>query len=196
MMESRRHQAHAGARWLAGCCLAGAAGLAAAQASSGSEPAGAWRALVEVGSAHQLRMARVGIVYDWESSWRLGSSLALFGHTELVAGRWQVQPAERYLRSGFTQVGLTPALRLSGASRTGPYAELGIGGNAIFPLYQALNTRFGTVFNFGDHLGLGWRLPGRHGPELGIRFEHYSNAGIKKPNPGQNLFEVRLSSSF
>ena len=178
-----------------GCCLAGVTGLATAQAAA-SESAGAWRVLIEEGSAHQLRMGRVGVIYDWESQLRLGSSLAFFGYTELTAGRWQVLPPERYLRSGFTAVSLTPVIRLSGASRTGPYAELGIGGNAIFPLYQSLNTRFGTVFNFGDHLGLGWRLPGHYGPELGVRFEHYSNGGIKKPNPGQNLFEVRLSSSF
>ncbi len=195
MRESTRRLSQVGMRCAVGASMV-ALSMRPAQAADSADAAGAWRVLGEYGSAHQLRMGRLGVIYDWDSRLPLGSSLALFGFTEATLGRWQVRPPERYLRSGFTQFGLTPVMRLTAASRTGPYAELGIGGNVITPLYQSLNTRFGTVFNFGDHLGLGWRLPGRSGLELGIRFEHYSNAGIKKPNPGQNLFESRLSASF
>jgi len=38
---------------------------------------------------------------------------------------------------------------------------------------------------------------GRHGQyELGYRYQHISNAGIKRPNDGLNLHMLRLGYSF
>ena len=38
-------------------------------------------------------------------------------------------------------------------------------------------------------------LQRRHGT-LGARLTHYSNADIKRPNPGQDYLQVRLGYSF
>ena len=32
--------------------------------------------------------------------------------------------------------------------------------------------------------------------EVSLRFQHFSNAGIKEPNPGENFFQVRYSSRY
>ena len=37
-------------------------------------------------------------------------------------------------------------------------------------------------------------LPGAH--ELALRVQHYSNAGIRHPNPGENFVQLRGSFAF
>jgi hypothetical protein len=47
--------------------------------------------------------------------------------------------------------------------------------------------RLGSAFQFADHIGFGI-LFGEHKQfELGYRFQHISNGGIKQPNQGLNL---------
>ena len=68
--------------------------------------------------------------------------------------------------------------------------------NAIAPRYRNGSREFSTNFNFGDHVGVGRRF-GDHGEhELSLRVQHFSNAGIKDPNPGQNFLQVRYAHWF
>ena len=53
---------------------------------------------------------------------------------------------------------------------------------------------FGTKFQFTSHLGIHFQ-PNRE-LELGYRFQHMSNAGIEKPNPGLNLHMFELGYRF
>ena len=55
-----------------------------------------------------------------------------------------------------------------------------------------------TAFNFIDQAGFGVRFDGGHGRAwlLGYRFQHISNAGRVKPNPGANFNFVYLGLSF
>jgi len=50
--------------------------------------------------------------------------------------------------------------------------------------------------NFGDHIALGLRLGDRQEHELQLRVEHFSNAGLRKPNPGENFGQVRYVWRF
>lgn len=56
------------------------------------------------------------------------------------------------------------------------------------------NTDFGTVFQFTTHGGLTWRMTSRL--DLGVRFEHLSNANIGPSNPGVNLYSVGVGWRF
>ncbi len=51
-----------------------------------------------------------------------------------------------------------------------------------------------TKFQFGSHLGLGVLISNSH--RLGVRYSHYSNANIKKPNPGLDLLEVSYTYQY
>jgi hypothetical protein len=53
-----------------------------------------------------------------------------------------------------------------------------------------------TAFQFGSHIGLGYRFGAKRSYEIGYRFQHISNAGIKKPNPGINFHQVRVQYHF
>jgi hypothetical protein len=55
-----------------------------------------------------------------------------------------------------------------------------------------------TTFNFRDEAGFGLRLEGsrRQALLIGYRFQHISNAGRVKPNPGANFNFVYVGVSF
>ena len=69
-----------------------------------------------------------------------------------------------------------------------------MGLNVIAPVYHAGHKDFSTAFNFGDHLGVGWH--GSHGDDWALRIQHYSNAGIRTPNPGVNYLQLRYQRDF
>ena len=53
-----------------------------------------------------------------------------------------------------------------------------------------------TAFQFSDQLGLGvqWGRDARS--TLGVRYQHISNAGIKKPNPGMDFVLLYYTHRF
>ena len=71
--------------------------------------------------------------------------------------------------------------------------EVGIGANLLFPIYQTHDKRFSTAFNFGDHLAIGYRHGNR---EFALRLQHFSNAGIKYPNPGEDFIQLRYAFHY
>jgi Lipid A 3-O-deacylase (PagL) len=53
---------------------------------------------------------------------------------------------------------------------------------------------FGTYFQFTSHLGLNWDILPR--VRLSYRFQHMSNAGLSRHNPGLNLHMLGVSYLF
>ena len=66
------------------------------------------------------------------------------------------------------------------------YFEVGIGA-AYFtkPDFASLP----SGWQFADHIGIGY------GP-LGLRASHFSNAGVRKPNPGVNVLQLTYKERF
>jgi len=87
------------------------------------------------------------------------------------------------------QAGITLFARWWFAPDTG--IELGSGAN-VFSGTHLGNKNISTAFQFGSSIGLFHRLQGTPW-QLGLRLTHYSNAGIKNPNPGQNYLQLRAS---
>jgi lipid A 3-O-deacylase len=93
-----------------------------------------------------------------------------------------------------TQIGITPVLRVwPGSSPSTWFGEIGVGANVIAPLYRGNHRHFATAFDFGDHVAWGWQFDDRRETEVTLRLQHFSNAGIKRPNPGENFWQVRIS---
>ncbi|MFG5409782.1 acyloxyacyl hydrolase, partial [Piscinibacter sakaiensis] len=130
-----------------------------------------------------------GLAWDGRGSRALGSG-RLSGAWELVLGHWRGTAAEP--ASGVTQVGLTPLLRWTPAGSPW-FAEAGIGLHLVSPRYRNGDKRFGTRFNFGDVLAVGRRLGGAAGAELSLRLQHFSNGGLRRPNPGEEFLQLRLA---
>ena len=149
---------------------------------------------VEGGGGDGADMARAGIQWDWKRRWFEGREWHLGGYWDLAVGYWR-RSAAPGLNEDITEIGLTPVFRLQQNDLKGPYLEAGIGAHLLSR--TSLGTkRFSTKFQFGDHIGAGFRF-GAHGAlDLGYRFQHLSNAGIKRPNNGINFHQIRLQYHF
>ena len=116
---------------------------------------------------------------------------------EVVVGEWFVHHHDPGERTGFTQVTAAPVLRYAfGGMLRNVFVEAGIGLSLIAPHFHDHGRRFSTVFNFDDHASLGVRFGERGANEISVRGEHFSNGGIRNPNPGQNFAQLRYARHF
>ena len=74
----------------------------------------------------------------------------------------------------------------------GPYVEAAIGAHVLSDLHVSRDENVSTRFQFGDHIGAGWRFGPRGRYDAGVRLQHLSNGGIRDPNPGINFLLVRF----
>ncbi|KQV91750.1 hypothetical protein ASC87_06665 [Rhizobacter sp. Root1221] len=156
------------------------------------------RVFVQLGVAEHASAAVVGAVWDW--SWQRDVGWGrLTGYWDISFGRWASDSADRTTSSHawVTQLGITPVVRLyPRGPGPGWYLEGGIGANVLLPIYRTEDKRFSTSFNFGDHLALGRTFGDRGEHDVAVRFQHFSNAGIKEPNPGEDFLQLRYSHRF
>lgn len=73
------------------------------------------------------------------------------------------------------------------------YVEAGIGATA-FTSTRFADKDISTAFQFGDHIGMGFLVTPNN--RLGLRYSHFSNAGIKRPNPGLNVVQLTYTYQF
>jgi len=151
----------------------------------------------QVGAAEKATNAyTVGATWNWNWNRRFRFGLVT-GYTEATVGRWETEINGGQDSNWFTQVGITPVLRLYpplGDNRW--FAEVGIGANYISPAYQTDGKRFSTEFNFGDHAAFGRILGDHRQASVALRIQHFSNGGIDAPNPGENFAQLRYSYQF
>ena len=173
-------------------CIATALALAAAASSFAFDAPHA--VFVQGGTWTHVRSATLGLTWDW--AWHRDYGVGtLTGYTEVALARWRTNG--RAVDAGFTQAGVTPVLRLyPHGTGAGWFAELGIGANVIAPHYHNDTRVFSSTFNFGDHVGVGRRFGANASHELALRFQHFSNAGISHPNPGENFVQLRYAYRF
>jgi len=150
---------------------------------------------VQLGAAEHGQEATVG--GTWDLPWRRDfDGCVLSGYLEGAIGRWNGN-GENASNVWFTQLGVTPVLRVQPRSwPRGLFAEAGIGANVIVPVYHNDTKHFSTTFNFGDHLAIGWQFGEEQRNEVALRLQHFSNAGIREPNPGENFVQLRYAHRF
>ncbi len=73
------------------------------------------------------------------------------------------------------------------------YLEVG-SGPTVLSRSEFSGRDLSTHLQFGSHVGTGFLINKAH--RIGIRYTHYSNANIKKPNPGLNLLSVTYTYQF
>lgn len=151
---------------------------------------------VQLGRAEETRATVFGVVWPWDKAWSMGGG-QWSGYWELALGRWSTPGVDGRDRAWVTQFGVTPVFRFrphAGASRW--FFEAGIGVTVMTPIYRSPSKRFSTAFNFGDHLAVGRNFGenGRH--ELSLRYQHFSNGGVRHPNPGEDFIQLRYATSF
>src|SRR5207302_57577 len=113
---------------------------------------------------------------------------------QLGASIWRVPDLGGITRR--FDLNVTPVWRsesaFGGAARG--YVEAGLGVYLLSHTIHNQTNRLPTSLEFGSHLGIGLRL----GPDaaVGLAVQHISNAGIKQPNGGINLYMLTASHRF
>jgi lipid A 3-O-deacylase len=176
-------------------------GLALGMLAAGHLHAASWSELQptsaygQFGVAKSTRATTVGAVWAWDSAWSVAGG-RLSGSWELSLGRWSATAPGEVSRTWVGQFGVTPVLRYWPAATPRWFIEGGIGVHLISPLYRGNDKQFATRFNFGDHLAAGLLFGEQQQHELALRIQHFSNGGIREPNPGENFWQLRYSFRF
>jgi len=150
---------------------------------------------VELGSGDGADMGRVALQWDWNKRWLQTQNWHVGGYWDLGLGYWKDDGVAPGRNDEIVEIGLTPVFRLQQNDLKGFYGELGIGAHFLSKTSLG-DQRFSTSFQFGDHLGAGYRFGAKGAFDLSLRYQHLSNGSIKKPNDGINFSQVRLQYHF
>jgi len=149
---------------------------------------------LEAGNGDGTDMGRIAIQWDWDQRLYQAAEWNVGGYWDLGLGYWH-NGGFPGRNSNVTEIGLTPVMRLQPNSLVGPYAELGLG------VHLQSDSTIGdksmsTSLQFGSHVGVGYRFGVKRAFDLSLRYQHLSNAGIKRPNNGINFSQIRIQYHF
>lgn len=150
-------------------------------------------ASVEFGNGNKTKMVRIGAQWKWNKQWWQANGAHLGGYWDVTLAHWRGDRFQNIPQAtqNINAIGITPVLRYQRDSLKGFYAEVGIGAHLLSALYDNNSRQLSTRLQFGDHLGLGYVF--RNKLDLSLKFQHFSNGSIKKPNDGVNFGLIRLS---
>lgn len=137
----------------------------------------------------------MGLLLPWPASTAFSQGAQSL-YWDLFAGNWSARDASGG-RSNFAQAGAILNWRYRFDEGRSPwFAELGVGGSLMDRTYHTPERQFSTRFQFTEVIGLGLSLGDQGQHELGLRLQHFSNAGIEKPNPGETFLRARYTYRF
>ena len=172
--------------------LLGASPLLAAASAAAAERAPSF--FLQAGAGEESVRAVSGGV-AWSLPWRSAGG-EFTGRGEVFASVWRT-PGFAGGHRNLVQVGIVPLVRWRpDGGRSAWFAEAGIGVSWLDHELHTPERTFSTRLNFSDNLGVGRSFGARSEHELSLRWQHTSNAGIRKPNPGQDLLLVRYAHAF
>lgn len=147
-----------------------------------------------LGSGTDVDMARIGLQWNWQKTWFSTNDWRLGGYWDVSLGHWHAQGSDG-ARQNIDDLGVTPVFRLQRNNTTGfvPYIEGAIGFHLLSHTYAG---RLGSCFQFGDHVGVGARFGAKQEFDFAYLFMHISNGGIKEPNHGVDLNQIRFAYRF
>lgn len=151
---------------------------------------------VQAGTTGNTHGVTAGATWDWGRHWSLGSG-QVTGYWEASVSEWSYLAADARRTAWLGQVGLIPVFRYRPADGGSPwFFEAGVGLTLTTSLYETDRKRFSTSFNFGDHVAAGRNFGQHREHELSLRLQHFSNGGIKRPNPGEDFIQLRYAYRF
>ncbi|MFI4939355.1 MAG: acyloxyacyl hydrolase [Burkholderiales bacterium] len=150
----------------------------------------------EFAAGTRTKMARIGVQSDWSDRWFDSNGTSLSGYWDLSYGFWQgdIYKGVPGAKQNLTDIGIDPVFRFENDSKKGFYAEGGIGAHRLSKLYDNDGYRLSTLFEFCDHVGVGYVFSNKW--EVGAKIEHFSNGGYSSPNSGVNFIDAKVSYHY
>lgn len=187
-------------RWLGNVICAGAMltvpGMAAAYQDEAMRVYGAYGRAAE--STGNTEAPSVGLIVPYQgwTPWDRGAGTTWY--FDLFLSQWRTdRNGDAAQHPNIAQIGAAAIWRHRFGEGSSPwFVEAGLGVSTTNHLYRTVDKQFSTTFNFVSQLGLGrsFGADGRH--EVSVRVQHYSNARIKEPNPGENFVQLRYGYRF
>jgi hypothetical protein len=145
-------------------------------------------------SGDGTEQVEVALQWDWDRRWFEGKEWHVGGFWDVGVGYWQ-RDALPGQNENLVEIGVTPVFRLQQNDLKGPYVEAGVGAYLLSRTSLG-DKHFSTSYQFGSHLGVGYRFGARRAFDLSYSYQHLSNADIKKPNDGIDFQQIRLQYHF
>jgi hypothetical protein len=144
---------------------------------------------------HHINKTEINVGWDTGYKWGNPDGWLLNLDAELALARWNPTRGER--QRGITEFGVSPIFRLEkrGGSVV-PFIEASVGVRLLSHRSPTEDHDMGSAFQFADMLGIGVKLGKADQFALGYRFQHISNAGLERPNPGVNFNTIYLRYQF
>jgi lipid A 3-O-deacylase len=133
----------------------------------------------------------------WDTGWKWGNPQGwlLNLDLELALAHWNAKGGTN--SRNLFEAGISPMFRVEYRGwRVVPYLEGGIGVRGLSRTKTSDEHRYSTAFQFADTIGVGISMGDRQQFSVGYRYQHISNANIKRPNPGVDFNEVYLRYRF
>lgn len=151
---------------------------------------------LELADGNKVNAARISLQWDWQQKWWQSNGSHIGAYWDAGLAQWR---GTRYqdvsgARQHLLDLNLTPVFRFQRDDRKGAYAEGGIGLHYLSKLYDNNGHQLSTRLEFGSHIGAGYVFA--NNLDLGIKLQHFSNGGVKKPNDGVNFIGVRAAYRF
>ncbi|GAA0799711.1 acyloxyacyl hydrolase [Cupriavidus gilardii] len=152
---------------------------------------------IAYGTDSRTDVRKVDIAFGWDSGYGWGdpTGLRLGLLWEVNVARWD-STSDANPRN-LWEIGAQPVLRLAWQRhRWVPFLEASIGVRLMSGTRTSDNHTMSTAFQFSDMAGVGIAFGKDQRFAVGYRYQHISNAGIKKPNPGSDFHTAYLRYRF
>ncbi|ALM83965.1 acyloxyacyl hydrolase [Bordetella sp. N] len=134
---------------------------------------------------------RTAINYETAPLWQISGSLGRLDLTgELGAAYWWTHSGGGHPSNAW-QLNAIPMFRWWVSDRF--FFEGGVGAT-VFNHTKFAGETISTAYQFGDHIGLGFQFDQHN--RISLRYSHFSNASIKRPNPGLDVTQVTYTYLF
>ena len=140
-------------------------------------------------STDSIDIYRVGLLKKWGVKWLQNSTGYVDGYFELSYNRWE------YGGDKINGIALSPVFMYAfnpNDSTWYPYIEGGIGVTYLDE-YFIKDRDLSSNFQFEDRIGVGFRFDSL---DVNFRYMHYSNASLKQPNDGIDIWIGTLAWYF
>ena len=138
------------------------------------------------GASDGFRSAEGFLDCNLPVSWQLGNNFLIKTRMDFTVG-WLEGGGED---AATASVGPTFVLRYKDV----PLSLEGGSSSTLLSRHEFGGQNLGGPFQFNTHIGLSWDMTRRW--RLGYRYDHISNAGIYRANPGLNLHTFGMSYVF
>jgi len=139
-------------------------------------------------TSESSNLFRLSAQSDFDQRWFSSSSGHLSGYWDGTYSYWK---GHKFKSRHSLSASPVLVYQFHGGRFT-PYVEAGLGA-ALFSSAHVEGQSLGSALQFESRLGAGLRF-GRQ--EVGLRFLHYSNAGLKGPNDGINARTLHYRFGF